>query len=503
VRRIRFEAELPPEQPSFLDSLFFGPLHFFDFVVIGVVLFFAAGLWLVGPPLVYDDFYHMAVAQQIYRLGFIPTWDFWEFVPVGRPHLYPPLLHAVMALVMRVGGGDVLLAARLVKVVTYPLLVLSLWWSARNFAGYNSAFITVLVFIGVLTTLTDGYQIHPATIVLAISCTLFWTFTQKKLVTSILLLTISLWLHIAMPLLIVVVLGVFSALRRDEGYPAFFAKVLISSVLFYSPWLAHVLFNLSWLSNVGTPLGPHIPVLAWVLGLPGLLYSFKYYRHNSFIFALLALALTPMFYSYGHRFWIYILIPLSFYGGITISKFVGSRPGKWKKAKVILIAVVACSAVTFTPAVGHSLEVFIYPPTLLPFMDPSAAVYLALWPEARMGLTPVGFDPTGNIDPIGNTAFYYLAAVWIQVHTQPYQPVCVLGGRAGVDSVMITAFSGRPTANGMWLEVMHPLIHPIVEYYYQYKATIYVVGPPFTSPSASIPTKLVAEFGPVRVFKRI
>ena len=210
-----------------------------------------------------------------------------------------------------------------------------------------AAFITVLVFIGVLTTLTDGYQIHPATIVLAISCTLFWTFTQKKLVTSILLLTISLWLHIAMPLRIVVVLGVFSALRRDEGYPAFFAKVLTSSMLFYSPWLAHILFNLSWLSNVGTPLGPHIPVLAWVLGLPGLLYSFKYYRHNSFIFALLALALTPMFYSYGHRFWIYILIPLSFYGGITISKFVGSRPGKWKKAKVTEKKIIENSIMNF------------------------------------------------------------------------------------------------------------------------------------------------------------
>ncbi|MFB0559829.1 MAG: hypothetical protein ACETWM_01170 [Candidatus Lokiarchaeia archaeon] len=503
MRRIKFELELPTELPSSLDDLFLGPLHLFDFLVIGFIIFFSVGLWIIGPPIIYDDFYHMSVAQQIYQLGFIPTWDFWEFAPIGRPHLYPPLLHVIMALILKASGGDILLAAKIIKVATYPLLIFSLWWSSRKFAGYKSAFYTVLVYIGVVTIFTDGYQIHPATIVLLISCILFWTFTQKKLLPSIILLSLALWTHISLPILIVIVLGVFSILRKEEEYLTFFAKVVGISALIYSPWLIHVLSNIDWLSTIQPALGLHIPLLAWIIGLPGLIYSIKYYKDNSFIFSILALILLIMLASYGHRFWIYIMIPLSFYTGIMISKIIGSRPGKWKKAKAILVVILACIAISFSPAAGSSLEVFFYTLNSPPFLDPAASTYLILSPLTHHGLTPINFDPTGNIDPIGNTAYYYLASIWIRFNTQPYQPICVLGGRAGVDSIAITAFSGRPTTNGMWLEVMHPLIQPIVEYYFYNNATIYVVGLPYISPPATVPTQLVADLGPVKIFERI
>ncbi|MBS7251102.1 MAG: hypothetical protein KIH08_11020, partial [Candidatus Freyarchaeota archaeon] len=126
----------------------------------------------------------------------------------------------------------------------------------------------------------------------------------------------------------------------------------------------------------------------------------------------------------------------------------------------------------------------------------------AFWPTLSRGLTPINFDPTGNIDPIGNTFFYYLASLWIELFTLPQQPICVLGGRVGVDSVAVTAFSGRPTTNGMWLEVMNPLIQIFVEYYFTYSGTIYVIGPPFTSPPSTVSTTMVAQFGSVKIFVR-
>jgi hypothetical protein len=502
MRKINFEAELPTELPGSLDKLFLGPLHLFDFLVIGAILFFTVGLWIVGPPLIYDDFYHMATAQQIYLLGYVPTWDFWEFAPVGRPNLYPPLIQVIMAEIMKVDGGDVLLAAKIVKVAIYPLLAFCLWWSTRKFAGYKAAFYTMLVFMGGVTLLAEGYEILPLTIVIALSCVLFWTFTQKKLITSIILLSVSLWLHLSMPLLIVAVLAVFSIIRRHEGYLPFFAKVAGVSLLLYSPWLIHILGNLKWLAGVVSPLGLFIPLLIWIVGLPGTIYMVKYYKNNSFIFFLLAVALVPMFISYGNLFWVYILIPFSFFAGITVSKFIGSRKGRWKKANAVLIVILALSSITFAPVVGESLDVFIHSLNSPPFLYPSAPYYLASWPSNLMGLTPINYDPTGNIDPVGNIAFYYLASLWISVNTQPYQPICVVGGMAGVNSVMITAFSGRPTTDGSFLEVMNPLIQPIVLSYDQNNATVYVVGPPYTEPPSSAPTKLVAEFGPVMIFER-
>lgn len=259
--------------------------------------------------------------------------------------------------------------------------------------------------------------------------------------------------------------------------------------------------DLHWLSNVQTPLGLQFPLLAWIIGLPGLLYSVKYYKDNSFIFALLALGLSPLVISYGARLWANILIPLSFYAGITITKFVGTRSGRWKKAKIILIIAIAFSALTLAPALGSTIEILYYTPNSPPLLNPSAVSYLALWPSTRMGSTPVYYDPTGNIDPVGNTFFYYLASFWIQANVPLYEPIVVLGGKAGVDSVMMTAFTGRPTTSGDWLEVMNPLIQPIVLYYTYHNATVFVVGPPFTSPPTVLPTNLVAQFGPVSIFE--
>ncbi|MGQ9721893.1 MAG: ArnT family glycosyltransferase [Candidatus Jordarchaeum sp.] len=503
MRRIKFELEMPTELPSSLDGLFLGPLHLFDYLVIGCIIFFMVGLWIVVPPISYDDFYHMAVAQQIYRLGFIPTWDFWEFAPIGRPHLYPPLLHMIMALLMKANGGDILFAAKMIKVVTYPLLVFCLWWSSRKFAGYKSAFYTVLVYIGAVTTLADSYQIMPATLVLLISFILFWTFTQKKLVPSIILMSLALWTHISLPLLTLVTLGVFSIIRKNEGYLKFFAKVSAVSLLVYSPWLIHILANFDWLSTVPTPLEFYIPLLAWIIGLAGAAYSIKYLYYDGQIFGIYALILSIMFFSYGHRFWIYIMIPLSFYTGLTIAKFIGSRLGKWRKVHALLIVTLAFTAITFSPTVGRSQGVLFYSLYTPPLLGPSASTYLILSPPTHRGLIPISFDPTGNIDPIGNTFYYYLASIWIQLHTLPYQPICVLGGRAGVDSIAITAFSGRPTTNGMWLEVMQPFLQPIVQYYFYNNATVYIIGPPFTSPPGSVPTNLVAQFGPIKIFERI
>ncbi|MEX2706393.1 MAG: hypothetical protein Q6352_014245 [Candidatus Freyrarchaeum guaymaensis] len=488
----KFRREPPPELASVTDGWVVGPFHFYDVVVLSLVAFFTVGLFVVGPPLIIDDFYHMGVAQQIYRLGFVPTWDFWEYAPVGRPNLYPPLLHVAMALLMKVSGGDVFFAARVVKVATYPILVLCFWYSARGFTGRKAAFYSTMALASASPLLLVSYMIMPASLVLALTCLLFLTFTRKMLLPSIALMAVMLWLHISMPLLTIVALLAFSLVRRREGYLVFFLKVFGFSVLLYSPWLVHVAAHMSWLSSAQMPGGIFIPLIVWALGLPALVLSFRCYRADYFVYTLYTFSLIPVFFGYGMRFWVYVVVPVAFFVGVTLSRHVGSRGGKWRDLKIILVLVLVASALLVTPAIGGEMQAQAGTPPLLrlpPFLSPTPFLFLLLWPPpARSMITP-------DLLPI------YLASGWIMVNTQPFQPICYMGSDM-FDASAITAFTGRPTTGGMWREVMNPLVQMASHLYITDLGTVYVVGPPFATPPPSVPCTLAADFGPIKIFVR-
>ncbi len=71
-----------------------------------------------------DHFYHMAVAQKILERGTIPLWDDWEFAPMGRPHLYPPLLHLLIAFIAG-RPDDILSGFATIQMLLYPSALLA------------------------------------------------------------------------------------------------------------------------------------------------------------------------------------------------------------------------------------------------------------------------------------------------------------------------------------------------------------------------------------------
>ena len=90
-----------------------------------------------------DHFYHMAVAQKILEYGGIPLWDDWEFAPVGRPHLYPPLLHLLIAFFA--GTPDqILLGFATIQMLLYPTALLSYWFLYRTFLSPSLAYLSII-----------------------------------------------------------------------------------------------------------------------------------------------------------------------------------------------------------------------------------------------------------------------------------------------------------------------------------------------------------------------
>lgn len=74
-------------------------------VLIGLTLVLLLAGWRGHSPSMVDTWYHLALADQILQRGEVPLWDDWEFAPYGRPNLYPPVLHILLAGVGAVTGG--------------------------------------------------------------------------------------------------------------------------------------------------------------------------------------------------------------------------------------------------------------------------------------------------------------------------------------------------------------------------------------------------------------
>lgn len=485
------QSEPSPELMSDADKWIIGPLHFYDILPLFLVIVFTVGLFFVGPPLILDDFYHMGVAQTIHMVGFVPTWDFWNFLPVGRPHLYPPLLHVFMALFMKFSGGDVFFATRVFKVITYPFLIFCFWYSARGFLGRKPALYSTMALASIYPMFVLSYVIMPASLVLALTCLLFLTFTRKKFLYSIILMTVMLWLHISMSIFTIVALLAFSLLRRKEGYLKFFFKVFTASTLFYSPWLIHVAVNMDWLASAGLPIELFIPFIVWAAGLPSFILLFRYYKADYSVYMLYAFSLIPMFFGYGIRFWVYLSIPLSFFVGLTLSRNF-SKSGKWRAVKMILVILLIVSVFLVSPAIGGMTPVkqgpINYPDNSFSLL-PSPFLQLFLWPPLQRSMITLDILP------------FYLASGWIKTNTQALQPICYIGFSLTGASI-INAFTGRPTTGGMWLEVMNPLTLIVSQLYILSYGTVYIVEFPFTSPPPSIPCKLAADYGVIKIFVR-
>nr|MDO8062452.1 hypothetical protein [Candidatus Freyrarchaeum guaymaensis] len=448
---------------------------FWDLIAVSLVLLFTLGLWVIGPPLALDDFYHLSVARVICQFGFTPTWDWWEYAPFGRPHLYPPLLHVFLAFLTSIFHGDLFLAARAVKVLCYPFLAFCFWLSARGFIG-KYALCSLVVLLCSTSLFLMGCMIMPATLVLALTCLLFHAFRKRKLWLSTILMAACFWLHLAMPFLTVLALLPQSIL---EGDVKFYLKMTATSLSTYVPWMIHVLNHFSWLHSTNMPLELYVPVLAWALGFPSLVKEFKCKGETVYGFYLLAL--TPLLASYGHRFWVYALIPISFYVGVTFKWL--NQMGRTRKIGVILLVLLAATSFTWTPTIGK--------PATLPdgrvlnagfsLFQPTPLMLIATWPQERRGLLT------------RDSMEMWMASLWIVGNVPPWQPVCVLGWMSMVEGDMITAFSGRPTTSGMWLEVMKPELALLVHGYVADHGVVYVVNaglkpPPGLKPALKLNT---------------
>src|SRR5207249_1007718 len=73
--------------------------------------------------------------------GYVPH-AFWEYAPYGRANLYPPLFHFLLLGLIK-SGLSLIIIARLMDLVTFPLFLIVIWLVIRSIYGQRIAFFSV------------------------------------------------------------------------------------------------------------------------------------------------------------------------------------------------------------------------------------------------------------------------------------------------------------------------------------------------------------------------
>src|SRR5207253_2172437 len=65
-------------------------------IVAGIILYFQNGFISIDGDLTY----HLSTAQSFVRDGGMSLTETWDSLPLGRPHLYPPVVHFFLAILV-------------------------------------------------------------------------------------------------------------------------------------------------------------------------------------------------------------------------------------------------------------------------------------------------------------------------------------------------------------------------------------------------------------------
>ena len=206
-------------------------------------------LWLARWPtfpLVLDPYYHLMVARQVVDAGGPITYEWWEYAPGGRWHLYPPLLHLLLAGLLK-SGCSPLLTIRLMSAVLLPLLLASLFLVARRLLTPPIALACLVVGMAPFSFHLHSAITLAATLGLIELLWLMEALESGRPLAAGLLIALLFYTHLGLPWIALVTICSYSILRPSMWRTAMNASW---GVLLALPWLVHLGRHLAFLHPV-------------------------------------------------------------------------------------------------------------------------------------------------------------------------------------------------------------------------------------------------------------
>lgn len=278
------------------------PISRWDVFSVGILaLFFILQLVRFPDfPLFLDMYYHLSVMLGFDQAGGYVNHAFWEYAPWGRPHLYPPLLHVVMLLLYKLGLSKITIA-RLLDFSLYPLAILTIWLIFRRLISPIFAFFAVLICVSSFTFYLSFVNTPTASIALIICMLALYFLEKNKILTSLMLLGMSFYMHLGISSLFIFVIfiyGILNNIRFKHGL-----LVILGGLSIALPLLIYFLKFRRYFEfyNPSENQNLEINILLYIGAFLGLIFCLKD-RNKNYLFLALALGMLPLAFKYKFRY---------------------------------------------------------------------------------------------------------------------------------------------------------------------------------------------------------
>ncbi len=161
--------------------------------LIGVAIIFQLLRWRLFPMFM-DIYYHLSVMLGFDRAGGYVATDFLQYAPVGRPHLYPPLLHLAMLAFYKLGFG-VIFIARFFTAAAYPCLLAAVWLFSRLLFNKRFAFWTVVLSASSYYFYLETSILLAFSLALVLGMSALLCLEKNKTVSAVLLFSLVFYAH--------------------------------------------------------------------------------------------------------------------------------------------------------------------------------------------------------------------------------------------------------------------------------------------------------------------
>lgn len=393
-------------------------------------------LWLArlpSFPLALDPYYHLLIARQLVEAGGPFIYETWQYAPVGRPHLYPPVLHLVLAGLLKAGCPPVA-ALQAVTAALLPALLASIYLVMRRLAtpaiGLAALWAAMLPFawmIQVAGALASGLALIA----------LLWLMVavkERRVAASAGLLGLIFYTHLGLAWVALASLAwwwyLMRAVPRDRVIPASAGL----GMLLAAPWLWHLASHATFLQVMGREENRTLDLLPALYAL-ALYGGWRCWRQGGVARLFLGLWLGFVFMAPAFAFrWLSGegVLPVILLAGWGLVAMVERliRGGLPRRAGWALAAG--------TVVLGPSVVVHDARPRAVWF--DTAPFHLLNSPLAAPKATDLGLH-TGRTSALANA---------ISAMTRPGE---ILWSNASYAGGLIAALANRPTSSAMFYEV--------------------------------------------------
>lgn len=409
---------------------------FYSFVIIMFFLALQVLRWRIFPQFL-DMYYHLSAAWGFVKAGGYAGWDFWQYAPVGRVNIYPPVFHMILAVFLKLGVNNLVLAKFFETV--FPIFFLAVLWrfTAKNYGG-RLAFFCVICAGSSFSFYLSLINYIPATLALILGFFCYDQLLHGKVLRAGLLLALCFYTHIGVSWFLTLSIIIFGALesvyRKEVKFLVAFAFILSIPIIFKQ------LTGMGYISllDIKERFFCEFKIADYLLALFSLVFIIKGKREYRLFLSLLLASL--IFLVYPYRFFsAQGYLPIIFFVAVFLDFFYE----KFKDNKTLF---------RYIPFTASIFVLFVSPTLLMenPGFKGRINYKIYLHDSALMDMLLPGSNARITSTTLWFASQYLPAVRLIKENSAAYEIIYSDLNNIGV---CLSSISGRATANALFREM--------------------------------------------------